>query len=197
MEKKVMKNGDKFRNEKGTIFTVENFEVVAVEINGINSFVIQFTLGCDVFGWDKRFRVASATGELENEWLNVFGFEAIEPLRAVAQFGYVSVTAESLTACAERIHDKGFTCQITDKGDGLYQVQSNSGNGYGVFYNFFTDEAKCSCPDFGKNRLAKNEICKHILSVAQFDTAQTEINRRVSANQRFAQTVVSDWKKAA
>lgn len=194
-----MKNGDKFTNAKGKMFEIAGLESIPELVNGVLSYVQRFQLIClEGDGWDKRFEFGSADEDFDTTLLALYGFEAVQPLKAIPAQN-VLVTPENIRHCAARIAGKGgnYSCRIVEKGDNLYQVHSQSGEIYAVFYHLFTDEARCSCPDFQHTRRDKSEICKHILSVVNFTEAQLKTNQRIAANRRFAANAVRDLGKVA
>jgi hypothetical protein len=119
--------------------------------------------------------------------------------------GYVVVTRAKVAQTAERIEKQDYSCLVRKSETGVYQVDSlKSGNTYTVELarGLFGVTAHCACPDFTFNRLAKDEVCKHIAGVYFFErqTRVVDLNdyRAAARTQSAAEKgLEADWQPRA
>lgn len=101
-----------------------------------------------------------------------------------ASKGFVRVTHTEIARAIERVKNQEFSARVQKRDVGVYEVESlTSGSFYAVELNrgLFGATAHCSCPDFTFTRLEKNECCKHIAAVYQFERRDSLISLKTAA----------------
>jgi hypothetical protein len=98
--------------------------------------------------------------------------------------GFVNVTREKVLRTIERVSGQDFSCRVRKIETGKYEAESlASGEAYTVELNrgIFGVTAHCDCPDFTFTRLGRNECCKHIAAVYQFERQDRVISLKMAA----------------
>lgn len=98
--------------------------------------------------------------------------------------GFINVTLAKVVQAIERVEKQDFCYTVKKLETGKYWIDSHAtGEIYTVELNrgIFGVTAHCDCPDFTFTRLGKDEACKHISAVYQFEHQDRVISLKMAA----------------